>query len=78
MRLLPEQPSEALYRRVYRSLREAVVSGDLPAGARVPSTRTLARDWGVARNTVLEAVELLITEGYLVARPASGTFVTTT
>lgn len=73
--LLPAQSGEALYRRVYRSLREAILSGELPARARISSSRALAREWGVARNTVLEAVELLVAEGYLVSRAASGTFV---
>ncbi|AFZ69006.1 PLP-dependent aminotransferase family protein [Deinococcus peraridilitoris] len=75
MDLLPAQSAEALYRRVYRSLRAAILSGEWPAGRRLPSSRELAREWGVARNTVIEAVELLMVEGYLVARPASGTFV---
>jgi len=75
VRLLPPQPDEALYRRVYRSLREAILTGELPATTRVPSSRELARTWGVARNTVIEAVELLVAEGYLIARRASGTYV---
>lgn len=73
--LLPPRPNEALYRRVYRTLREAVLSGELAPRARVPSSRELARTWSVARNTVLEAVEMLVAEGYLVTREASGTFV---
>ncbi len=75
MELLPALPAEALYRRAYRSLREAIVTGRLPEGARLPSSRDLARRWGLARNTVLEAIELLSAEGYLVTRPQSGSFV---
>jgi DNA-binding transcriptional MocR family regulator len=45
--------------RVYRALREAIVDGRLPAGHRLPATRTLAADLGVARNSVATAYERL-------------------
>lgn len=54
-------------------LRDAVRSGRLPAGIRLPSTRTLAADLGVARGTVTQAYEQLVAEGYLTARQGSGT-----
>lgn len=73
--LLPAEPGEPLYRRAYRSLRTAILSGALPEGARLPGSRQLAEDWHLGRNTVLEAVELLLAEGYLTTRPASGTYV---
>jgi GntR family transcriptional regulator/MocR family aminotransferase len=60
---------------VYRALREAVVDGRLPAGHRLPPTRALAADLGVARGSVAAAYERLVAEGYLVARVGSGTFV---
>jgi GntR family transcriptional regulator/MocR family aminotransferase len=55
------------------ALRDAVRTGRLPAGARLPSSRALARDLGVARNTVAEAYGQLVAEGWLVARQGSGT-----
>jgi GntR family transcriptional regulator/MocR family aminotransferase len=64
-------------RRVEHALREAIVSGRLSPGDRMPSTRALAQDVGVARNTVLDAYEQLVAEGYLTSRPGSGTFVST-
>ena len=54
-------------------LREAVSSGRLRAGARLPSSRALAADLGVARNTVAEAYGQLVAEGWLTARQGSGT-----
>ena len=61
--------------RVYRALREAVADGRLPAGHRLPATRVLAADLGVARNSVATAYERLVAEGYLFARVGAGTFV---
>lgn len=58
---------------VEQALRDAVRGGRLPPGARLPSSRSLARDLGVARNTVAEAYGLLVAEGWLTAQQGSGT-----
>jgi GntR family transcriptional regulator/MocR family aminotransferase len=58
-----------------RGLRNAVRDGRLAPGARLPSTRSLAADLGVARNTVADAYDQLVAEGWLVARRGSGTHV---
>ncbi|MBT2438688.1 PLP-dependent aminotransferase family protein [Streptomyces sp. ISL-36] len=55
------------------ALREAVRSGRLEAGVRLPSSRSLAADLGVARNTVADAYAELVAEGWLTARQGSGT-----
>jgi GntR family transcriptional regulator/MocR family aminotransferase len=55
------------------ALREAIRGGRLPAGSRLPSTRALALDLGLARGTVVEAYAQLVAEGYLEARHGSGT-----
>ena len=55
--------------------REAVRSGRLPAGTALPSSRALAKDLGIARNTVADAYGQLIAEGWLAARHGSGTWV---
>ncbi|WP_228979879.1 PLP-dependent aminotransferase family protein [Streptomyces sp. DH12] len=55
------------------ALREAVRSGRLAPGTRLPSSRTLAADLGVARNTVADAYAELVAEGWLTARQGSGT-----
>src|SRR5947209_236297 len=63
------------YQRIYRALRERILRGEYPAGARLPATRELARDLKVSRNVVLLAYEELISEGYCTARVGSGTVV---
>ena len=64
-----------LFQRVYEGLRRAILSGDLAAGRRLPSTRALAVDLGVSRTTVLGAYDQLLAEGYVTGRIGSGTFV---
>ena len=56
-----------------RALREAVRSGRLAPGTRLPPYRSLAADLGVARNTVAGAYAELVAEGWLTARQGSGT-----
>jgi GntR family transcriptional regulator / MocR family aminotransferase len=57
------------------ALREAVRSGRLAPGTTLPSSRALALDLGIARNTVAEAYGQLVAEGWLAARHGSGTWV---
>lgn len=56
-------------------LREAIRSGRLVAGERLPASRALAADLGLSRRLVVEAYAQLLAEGYLRARRGSGTFV---
>ncbi|MFE4719311.1 GntR family transcriptional regulator, partial [Streptomyces sp. NPDC056728] len=55
------------------ALRDAVRSGRLAPGTRLPPYRSLAADLGVARNTVADAYAELVAEGWLTARQGSGT-----
>jgi GntR family transcriptional regulator/MocR family aminotransferase len=55
------------------ALRQAVQTGRLTVGTRLPASRTLAADLGVARNTVADAYGQLVAEGWLTARQGSGT-----
>ncbi|WP_405715978.1 MULTISPECIES: PLP-dependent aminotransferase family protein [unclassified Streptomyces] len=55
------------------ALREAVRTGRLTPGTRLPSSRSLAADLGIARNTVADAYAELVAEGWLTARQGSGT-----
>ncbi|MFC4425594.1 PLP-dependent aminotransferase family protein [Deinococcus navajonensis] len=71
--LLPPQPAEALHARVARSLRHAVTQGHWPQGARLPGHRALAQQLGVSRNTLVDALGQLETEGYVTSRGRSGT-----
>jgi GntR family transcriptional regulator/MocR family aminotransferase len=65
----------ALHQQVYRGLRGAILAGRLAPATRLPSTRTLARELGVSRNTVLRAYDQLLDEGYVEARLGAGTFI---
>ena len=67
-----------LYRQLYDGLREAILSGRLRPGVRLPSTRALAVDLGASRNTVLAAFGQLLAEGYLEGRVGAGTSVAST
>jgi GntR family transcriptional regulator/MocR family aminotransferase len=58
-----------------KGLREAIRSGRLRPQTRLPSSRTLAADLGIARNTVAEVYSQLAAEGWLDARTGSGTVV---
>lgn len=57
------------------ALRDAIQCGRLVPGTRLPSSRALAADLGVARNTVAEVYAQLVAEGWLTARTGSGTAV---
>src|SRR6266851_3562722 len=58
------------------ALRDAMRTGRLEPGIRLPSSRDLAADLGIARNTVADAYSQLVAEGWLEARTGSGTWVT--
>lgn len=58
-----------------RALRSAIRDGRLPAGTLLPSTRTIAADYSMARATVVAAYEQLVIEGYLKAVQGVGTSV---
>ena len=64
-----------LSRQIYMQVRSAVLSGALRAGTRVPSSRAMARQLGVARASVVSAYEQLLAEGYVESRHGSGTFI---
>ena len=48
---------------------------DLPAGGRLPSTRTIAARWGASPVTVQRAVRILVAEGLVETRPGAGNFI---
>src|SRR5688572_4114713 len=64
-----------LFGQIYRALKEEILTGRLAPGARLPSTRRLASDLGVSRNTTAPIYDQLFAEGYLVTRTGSGTYV---
>ena len=71
------EQGEPLHRQVYRELARLILAGRIAAGSRLPSSRELARELGVARNTVLAALDQLTSEGYVEGRRGSGTYVAT-
>ena len=68
-------PGRPLNRSVYAAVRAAILERRVVSGSKVPSSRALAADLGVSRNTVLYAYEQLAAEGYLETRVGSGTYV---
>src|SRR5512145_2958091 len=63
------------YEQLARALRQAIVSGQLKPGTRLPPTRELAAELGLSRNTVLTAYEIVCTEQLAHSRGGSGTYV---
>jgi GntR family transcriptional regulator/MocR family aminotransferase len=66
---------EGLTRQIYAQLRQAILSGRLRAGDRLPPSRALAQELDVARLTVATAYDWLRAEGYVAGRVGAGTFV---
>jgi GntR family transcriptional regulator/MocR family aminotransferase len=68
-------PRLSQQRRLYEAAKAAIHQQRLGAGSKFPSSRDLARDLGIARNTVIAAFEQLAAEGYVVTVRGSGTYV---
>ncbi|MDH1262066.1 PLP-dependent aminotransferase family protein [Pseudomonas sp. GD03944] len=74
--LTPSREHDApIYLQLYRRYREAIASGRLNPGDRVPSVRSLASELNLARGTVEVAYQMLVSEGYFMTRGTSGTVV---
>ncbi|MFD9426648.1 MULTISPECIES: TetR/AcrR family transcriptional regulator C-terminal domain-containing protein [unclassified Streptomyces] len=73
MAATPEPP----YRRIVGEIRRRIASGELAPGDRVPSTRQIVKDWGVALATATKVLTTLRLEGYVETRPRIGTVVAT-
>jgi GntR family transcriptional regulator/MocR family aminotransferase len=68
-------PDQSRQEAVFDRLRQGILAGTLPSGSRLPPTRALAEELGMARQTVVLAYERLASEGYVRARTGSGTYV---
>ncbi|MBN3217041.1 PLP-dependent aminotransferase family protein [Pectobacterium polaris] len=79
MNIQPLRPSRKhdapIYLQLYRRYRDAIAAGKLHPGDRVPSVRSLASELNLARGTVEMAYQILISEGYFLARGPAGTIV---
>ena len=67
----------SMYEQLYRYVKTKIIDGDFSPGERLPSTRLLAQNLGVSRNTVERAYDQLVSEGYIEARVGSGFRVST-
>ena len=73
---LNRDAKEPIHQQLYRQIRDELLSGSFNHNsARLPSSRALAAELGVARLTVKLAFEKLLAEGYIEAKTGSGTFV---
>ncbi|HXZ09329.1 MAG TPA: PLP-dependent aminotransferase family protein, partial [Paraburkholderia sp.] len=70
--------AEPVYRQMLQLMQQAILTGQLPPGTKLPSSRTLAGDLGIARNTVLHVYDQLTAEGYVISTTGSGTYVADT
>jgi GntR family transcriptional regulator/MocR family aminotransferase len=70
----PDSPMN-LQHQIRQKLVEGVLNGSFPPGMKLPSSRKLAQQLDVARNTVVAAYQQLVADGYLVSRQRSGIFV---
>jgi GntR family transcriptional regulator / MocR family aminotransferase len=69
------QPEAPAYQWLYEGVRSAILGGRLRAGTRLPATRDLASQYGLSRGTIVNAFDLLVSEGYVEGRVGSGTYV---
>nr|WP_321946105.1 PLP-dependent aminotransferase family protein [Paraburkholderia sp. J10-1] len=75
---LDKESAEPAYRQLLQLMQQAILTGRLAPGTKLPSSRTLAGDLGVARNTVLHVYDQLSAEGYVISTTGSGTYVADT
>lgn len=64
-----------LYRQIYQTIRQAILTGEFQPTMPLPATRLLAKQLGVSRMTIVNAYDQLFAEGYLEAKTGAGTFV---
>src|ERR1700722_9583290 len=67
--------SKPLHKQIYEGFLSVIVGGNMRAGQRVPSSRTLSIELGISRIPVLNAYAQLLAEGYFESRKGAGTFV---
>ncbi len=72
---LADGSGEPMNKRLYQGIREAILDGAIAADSRLPATRDLAAELGIARNTVVHVYSQLLAEGYTRSRQGNGTFV---
>src|ERR1700730_12158679 len=66
---------DPMYRQIAEDLRQKIESGDLGHGTQLPTELELREQYDASRNTIRDAVKLLIARGLVETRPGQGTFV---
>lgn len=64
------------YRQLAEKIKKDILAGDFKPGQQIPIEDELVKLFGMSRNTVRQAVKILVNDGYLVKIPGNGTFVT--
>ena len=72
---LQKEIGSSLIKQIYGQVRSMILKGELKADERLSSTREMARNLNVSRNTVITAYEMLIAEGYIKSVPGSGIYI---
>lgn len=72
MIILEKKSQFTLYEQIYQQLRDQILEGTLSTGSKLSSTRSLAEELQVSRNTVEAAYQQLCSEGYISSRSRSG------
>ncbi|MGD0976174.1 MAG: winged helix-turn-helix domain-containing protein [Candidatus Korobacteraceae bacterium] len=78
LQYLEKGSGEPINRQIYRLVQRAILAGRLATGAKLPSSRALAKELGVARNTIVEVYDQLLAEGYVESSAGSGTYIADT
>jgi GntR family transcriptional regulator / MocR family aminotransferase len=68
-------PGVPAYQWLYEAVRSEILGGRLRPGTRLPPSRDLARQYGLARGTIINALDQLASEGYIGGSVGSGTYV---
>ena len=76
--ILDAKSDTPVFLQISQSIAADIVRGRLQPRYNLPGSRKLARQLGINRNTVLAAYDALVSEGWVVTRPAGGTYVADT
>lgn len=70
-----DNSNESLYVQLYKSIRNDILSGELKAGEKLPSLRSLSKDLSISITTAQLAYNQLLVEGYIASKPQSGYYI---
>jgi GntR family transcriptional regulator / MocR family aminotransferase len=72
MIVINDESNLPLHIQIYEQMKENIVTGQIPEGSKLPSTRKLSITLNVSRNTVENAYQQLCSEGYIASKAGSG------